>query len=291
MKPIQKASPAAGAEAAAQTAIEALGWLAADDDRLERFLAVSGLGPQNLRQAAAEPRFLAAILDYLASNEALLVDFASDSARTPRRGGASPRRPARPGDRRRFRDPAERGRRPRLSVPGLPGRVAGRQTRADAPLCGSPAPRRLSRRRRSSPSPISTATPSTRRSKSATIPRCATSPLIVGGGRRGVVSTCCYIARTFGVRSAMPMYPGAEALPASVGRSARHGQIRRGRTSDQSADADSDAAGRAALDRRGFSRSDRLRRRAWRRRAADARAARQAEYESEIGVTVSIGLS
>jgi hypothetical protein len=83
MRPIQKSSPSTGAEAAAQTAIEALGWLAADDDRLERFLAVSGLGPQNLRQAAAEPGFLAAVLDYLVSHEALLVDFARDSARRP----------------------------------------------------------------------------------------------------------------------------------------------------------------------------------------------------------------
>lgn len=70
-------------EGGTETAIEALAWLAADKDRLERFLALSGLGPQNLRKAAAEPRFLAAILDYLASNEALLVAFARDSARSP----------------------------------------------------------------------------------------------------------------------------------------------------------------------------------------------------------------
>jgi hypothetical protein len=83
MRPIQKASPSTGPEAAAQTAIEALAWLAADEERLERFLAICGLGPQNLRQAAAEPGFLAAVLDYFVSHEALLVDFAGDTGRRP----------------------------------------------------------------------------------------------------------------------------------------------------------------------------------------------------------------
>jgi DNA polymerase-4 len=42
-------------------------------------------------------------------------------------------------------------------------------------------------------------------------------PLIVGGGgRRGVVSTCCYIARTFGVRSAMPMFRAMALCPHAV---------------------------------------------------------------------------
>jgi hypothetical protein len=77
------APAAASAERAAGIAIEALAWLAADATRLERFLALSGLGPQNLRKAAAEPSFLAAILDYLAAHEALLLEFASDSARRP----------------------------------------------------------------------------------------------------------------------------------------------------------------------------------------------------------------
>ncbi|MFP4002399.1 MAG: DNA polymerase IV [Alphaproteobacteria bacterium] len=41
-------------------------------------------------------------------------------------------------------------------------------------------------------------------------------PLIVGGGRRGVVSTACYIARTYGVGSAMPMFKALKACPDAV---------------------------------------------------------------------------
>jgi DNA polymerase-4 len=41
-------------------------------------------------------------------------------------------------------------------------------------------------------------------------------PLIIGGGKRGVVSTACYIARIHGVRSAMPMFKALEACPEAV---------------------------------------------------------------------------
>jgi DNA polymerase-4 len=41
-------------------------------------------------------------------------------------------------------------------------------------------------------------------------------PLIVGGGTRGVVSTCCYIARIRGVRSAMPMFQALKLCPEAV---------------------------------------------------------------------------
>lgn len=41
-------------------------------------------------------------------------------------------------------------------------------------------------------------------------------PLIVGGGQRGVVSTCCYIARIRGVRSAMPMFKALALCPDAV---------------------------------------------------------------------------
>src|SRR3569833_1951465 len=41
-------------------------------------------------------------------------------------------------------------------------------------------------------------------------------PLIIGGGQRGVVSTCCYIARQYGVRSAMPMFTAQRLCPDAV---------------------------------------------------------------------------
>lgn len=41
-------------------------------------------------------------------------------------------------------------------------------------------------------------------------------PVIVGGGKRGVVATCCYIARLNGVRSAMPMFKALKACPEAV---------------------------------------------------------------------------
>ena len=44
-------------------------------------------------------------------------------------------------------------------------------------------------------------------------PRLAAEPVIIGGGRRGVVATACYVARTFGVRSAMPMFEALRLCP------------------------------------------------------------------------------
>lgn len=47
-------------------------------------------------------------------------------------------------------------------------------------------------------------------------PELADKPVIIGGGKRGVVSTACYVARIHGVRSAMPMFKALEACPNAV---------------------------------------------------------------------------
>lgn len=47
-------------------------------------------------------------------------------------------------------------------------------------------------------------------------PELIDKPVIIGGGRRGVVSTCCYVARIRGVHSAMPMFQANKACPDAV---------------------------------------------------------------------------
>ena len=71
------------AGAAEELAIQALSYIAGDEERLERFLAITGVGVDQIREAAGEPGFLAGVLAYLASDEQLAAAFAADSGCGP----------------------------------------------------------------------------------------------------------------------------------------------------------------------------------------------------------------
>ena len=94
-------------------------------------------------------------------------------------------------------------------------------------------------------------------------PSLVAEPVIVGGGRRGVVAAACYVARTFGVKSAMPMFEALRLCPhARVIRPNMEKYARVGREVRQLM-LDLDAAGRAAVDRRSVPRPFRHRAAAW----------------------------
>jgi len=70
-----KAAPALTQEAAEGLAIQALTFIAGDGERLGRFLAVTGIGPAQIRAASQQPGFLVGVLEYLAGDERLLQEF------------------------------------------------------------------------------------------------------------------------------------------------------------------------------------------------------------------------
>jgi hypothetical protein len=70
-------------EQAETLAIAALSFLAGDPERLGAFLALSGIGPESIRAAATEPRFLAGILDHVVADERLLLAFAAEAGIDP----------------------------------------------------------------------------------------------------------------------------------------------------------------------------------------------------------------
>jgi hypothetical protein len=78
-----KERPERGREAAEALAIQALSYIAADGERLGRFLSLTGIGPGEIRAAAREPGFLAGVLEYLAGDERLLTDFAKEAGHDP----------------------------------------------------------------------------------------------------------------------------------------------------------------------------------------------------------------
>jgi hypothetical protein len=71
-------------ESAEILALQALGWLAGQEDRMSRFLALSGLDPATLRDVAGERETARAVLDFLLSDEELLLDFCEMAQIAPR---------------------------------------------------------------------------------------------------------------------------------------------------------------------------------------------------------------
>ena len=70
-------------EVAEIVAVQALSFIASDPERLGAFLAESGLGPETLRTAAADPRFLAHVLDFVMRDDATVKAFAAASQLDP----------------------------------------------------------------------------------------------------------------------------------------------------------------------------------------------------------------
>jgi len=82
-RPAGKVDRQARDDAAAALAIAALGYLAGEPEHLERFLALTGISPGDIRAAARGPGFLAGVLDYVAGNEALLRTAAAHAGVAP----------------------------------------------------------------------------------------------------------------------------------------------------------------------------------------------------------------
>jgi hypothetical protein len=71
--------PKVSSDAAERLAIQALTFIASDATELGRFLALTGIGPAELRVAAHESGFLAGVLDHILGYEPLLLAFAKDA--------------------------------------------------------------------------------------------------------------------------------------------------------------------------------------------------------------------
>jgi DNA polymerase-4 len=113
---------------------------------------------------------------------------------------------------------------------------------------------------------------------------------VVGGGKRGVVAACCYVARTYGIRSAMPMFEARRRCPhLTVIRPQMSKYVKAGREVRRTMFAltplvEPLSIDEAFLDLTGTERLHGL-------SAAKVLARFAAQVEREIGITVSIGLA
>jgi DNA polymerase-4 len=121
-------------------------------------------------------------------------------------------------------------------------------------------------------------------------PALAAEPVVVGGGRRGVVAAACYIARTYGIRSAMPMYealrrcPHAKVVRPDMEKYSRVGREVRRMMLKLTPLVEPLSIDEAFLDLAGTERLHGM----W---PAKALARFAANVEKELAITVSIGLS
>ncbi|WP_035641460.1 DUF3572 domain-containing protein [Bradyrhizobium sp. ORS 375] len=70
-------------EVAEIVAIQALSFLAAEPERIGRFLAETGIGPETLRSSASDPNFLASVLDFVLRDDETVKAFAESSKLHP----------------------------------------------------------------------------------------------------------------------------------------------------------------------------------------------------------------
>jgi DNA polymerase IV len=115
-------------------------------------------------------------------------------------------------------------------------------------------------------------------------------PVIVGGGKRGVVAACCYVARTYGIRSAMPMFealrrcPQAVVIKPNMRKYSEAGRAVRKAMFDLTPLVEPLSIDEAFLDLTGTERLHGM-------CAAKVLARFALQVERELGITVSIGLS
>ena len=121
-------------------------------------------------------------------------------------------------------------------------------------------------------------------------PSLADKPVIVGGGKRGVVAACCYVARTYGIRSAMPMFEALRRCPhavviksniakySKIGREVRHAMLALTPLVEPL------SIDEAFLDLTGTERLHGM-------SAAKVLARLARDVERDLGITISIGLS
>ena len=79
---LERSSPM-NADEAADLATDALGYLSGDMEHLGRFLALAGIGPAELRGAAAEDGFLLGVLEFYMGHEPLLLAFCESRGLRP----------------------------------------------------------------------------------------------------------------------------------------------------------------------------------------------------------------